>query len=289
MRSVSHNRNEKILDAFAEMERQSVKAQLNPLIERIGTTLFGVDQYADIFEKIALAQRARTLWPTLLPRRIAADIASAQLLFIHVPKNGGTSVKRALYSSNPGHATIRYYELFFPDYLARAQTLALIREPVERFLSGFDFLMNGGGGDVRIQQRPMQRMRHIKTVDDFLEFLEAAEGDWFKIDTFARPQHWYIVDHRKHIRVKHLWLLDKREGFREFMAAYGAQDIPHANRTRRKSRSLTGQQLERVKRLYAEDFALYQQLRASGGYSSALVGVPASASSLAVTSASMAS
>ena len=66
-------------------------------------------------------------------------------MFIHVPKNGGTSVKRALYKSDPGHASLRYYRLFFPSYLARAETFAIIREPTERFLSGYDFLMNGGG------------------------------------------------------------------------------------------------------------------------------------------------
>lgn len=271
------------------MEQQSLKSRLNPYIESIGARLFGVDQYADIFEKIALSRRSRKLWPALLPRSMPADVASAPLLFIHVPKNGGTSVKRALYSSDPGHASIRYYELFFPARLAQTQTLALVRDPVARFLSGFDFLMNGGGGDVRIQPRPMHHMRNIRTIDDFLDFIEAADGDWLKLDTFVRPQCWYIVDHKNLIRVKHLWMLDNSEGLMQFLAAYGTADIPHANRTRRTARSLTCEQLARVSHLYAEDFALYEQLKVSGGYSCALMGVPASASSLRATSASIAS
>lgn len=262
------------------------KMRFNPLIEQLGTMLFGVDQYADIFERLALAPRTGAFSWALPERRLPADIAEAPLLFIHVPKNGGTSVKRALYRSDPGHATLRYYERFFPASLAHKETLALIRDPVDRFLSGFDFLMNGGGGDVRIQPRPLRRMQQVRTTDDFLDFIETAGGDWLKVDTFARPQHWYIANSRNQIGVNHLWLLERSKPLTEFLGVYGIQTLPHANRTRRQDRSLTEEQIERLKRLYPEDFALYDLLKANGGYSSALTGRAVSASSLRVTSAS---
>ena len=266
------------------------KARYNPLIERAGTALFCVDQYADIFERIALARGPDVLWRALARRRLAPDVAAAPLLFIHVPKNGGTSVKRALYRSDPGHASLRYYRRFFPDHTTRAETFAIVREPTERFLSGYDFLRNGGGRDVRIQPGPMRRMRHVRTIDNFLDFLEAANSDWLKVDTFARPQSWYVTDRAGVIRVRHLWLLEEAgERLPAFLAAHGVPGLPHANRTQREQRALTGGQRERVERLYAEDFRLYSALKARGGYSDAFSGVPLCASSLRDTSCSTAS
>lgn len=286
---VSHKRNNNGLGALLMGTISALKARYNPLIERVGSALFGVDQYADIFERLALAPGPAWLWRLLARRRLAHDIATAPLLFIHVPKNGGTSVKRALYKSDPGHASLRYYRRFFPRHLAQAETFAIVREPTERFLSGYDFLRNGGGRDVRIQPGPMRRMRQVRTIDDFLDFLEAANGNWLKVDTFARPQSWYVADRAGIVRVRHLWLLEEAgERLPAFLAAHGAPGLPHANRTQRERRALTGGQRERLERLYAEDFRLYAALKARGGYSDALEAVPLNASSLRTTSASTA-
>lgn len=266
-----------------------MKATLNPLIERIGTAIFAVDQYADIFERVAASSWPAGLLRPLFRRRLAPDIAAAPLLFIHVPKNGGTSVKRALYRSDPGHATARYYDLFFPDHLVAAESIAILRDPGERFLSGFDFLLNGGGRDVRIQDRPMQRMAAIRTPDEFLDFLEQADGDWLKVDTFARPQSWYIADRSGRIAVRHLWLLDRAgDGLSQFMAQRGLPPISHRNATERRARTLTAAQQARLHRLYANDYPLYAALKSSGGYSSALFGKPLSAVASAATLASTA-
>jgi hypothetical protein len=251
---------------------KGMKARLNPLIERLGTGLFGVDQYADIFEKLALSGLPAATLRALSRRSLAADLADAQILFIHVPKNGGTSIKRALYASDPGHATVRYYDLFFPEQLESKETLAILREPTERFLSGFDFLLNGGGGDVRIQRGPMRWMGQIRSIDALLDFLERASGDWLKVDTFVRPQWWYIADRRRVIRVRHLWLLEEGEGLARFLGDRATTRLPHANRTKRTARHVSPEQLARLQRLYAEDYALYDEVRRSGGHSDSLAG-----------------
>jgi hypothetical protein len=246
-----------------------VKQWLNPLIERAGMAVFGVDQYADIFEKLAMARTNRPLLRTAFRRRIAPDIAASPLLFIHVPKNGGTSIKRALYTSDPGHCSVRYYDLFFPGHMRRSETLAIIREPADRFLSAFDFLMNGGGRDVSIQPRPLARMAGVRTLDDFLDFLEGLNGDWLKADTFVRPQSWYISDIRGIIQIRHLLLLDQAtDGLQAFLKSRNIASLPHVNRTERTQRELTTQQAGRLARLYPMDFRLYAELKRMGGSAS---------------------
>jgi len=63
-----------------------VKAMRNPLIERTASRVFAVDQYADIFEKIAHIHHARAILRRLCRRRLPDDVAAAPLRFIHVPK-----------------------------------------------------------------------------------------------------------------------------------------------------------------------------------------------------------
>jgi len=262
-----------------------VKAMLNPLIERVASRVFAVDQYADIFEKIAHLHHARPMLRRLCRRQLPDDVAAAPLLFIHVPKNGGTSIKQALYVSDPGHATVRFYDLFVPEHLARMPTMAILRDPVDRFLSGFDFLLNGGGSDVRILPQAMQRMAGIRTIDALLDFLEGAAGDWLKVDTFVRPQSWYVTDIEERIRIRHLWLIEETgDAMATFLAGHGVAAVPHTNRTARQNRTLTPDQRQRLQRLYGDDFALYARVKALGGYTDALWGVPLGALASALSS-----
>jgi hypothetical protein len=257
-----------------------VKSVLNPLIETMATNAFGVDQYADIFERLAFARRNRPALRRIFRRRLGDDIAASQLLFIHVPKNGGTSVKRALYRSDPGHASVRYYDLFFPEWFATTASLAILRDPVDRFLSGLDFLRGGGGGDVRIQAKPLRRLSHIHDADALLDHLATIHegGDWLAADTFLRPQGWYVTDIAGLIRVRHFWLLEQaNQGLADFLRGWGVAGLQHANRTRRRDHDLSETQVARVHQIYATDCALYGAVKAAGGYSDALIGQPVDA------------
>lgn len=266
-----------------------MKQWLNPAIEAAARGVFRVDQYADIFERMALMERGRPLLRRMFRRRLPQDIAASRLLFIHVPKNSGTSVKRALYTSDPGHASLRYYELFLPDALGRMETLAILRDPVDRFLSGYDFLMAGGGGDVRIRSEPLRRMKGVQSVDGLLDFLERAKGDWLAADTFLRPQSWYVTNSVGQLGVKHLWLLEESRAMERFLMDFGVEAVQHHNRTQRRSHALSPQQLVRIKHLYAEDLQLYALIKAEGGYSTSLLGVLVSDLMANSTSASIVS
>jgi len=139
--------------------------------------------------------------------------------------------------------------------------MAILRDPVDRILP-----------------QAMQRMAGIKTIDALLDFLERAGGDWLKIDTFIRPQSWYVTDIKHHIRIRHLWLIEETgKAMAAFLAGHGVPAVLHTNRTQRQNHMLTpGQQL-RLERIYGDDFALYARVKALGGYTDGLWGTPLSA------------
>ncbi len=62
-----------------------------------------------------------------------------RLLFVHVPKNAGTSIGERLAMRALGHRTWHEYASDFPDEWARYRSFAVVRDPVERFLSNYRF------------------------------------------------------------------------------------------------------------------------------------------------------
>lgn len=245
-----------------------MKRHFNWLIERVANRAFDVDQYADVLERLALRKGNPVIARRLFRHKVTADIRQHPLLFIHIPKNGGTSIKRTLYASDPGHATVRLYDLLASDVLRRATSFAVLREPVDRFLSGYDFLMQGGGSAVTIQVAAKRRLSHIATIDDFLDYLELIGNDWFKVDTFARPQWWYIADRHGSIRIDKLWLIGEQNlELERFLAGKGFPAPSRINTTMRVERRLSIDQISRLRRLYEPDFTLYSQVREAPGMS----------------------
>jgi hypothetical protein len=112
-------------------------------------------------------------------------------------------------------------------------------------------------------------MRHIETIDALLDHLEAsvARGGWLAVDTFLRPQSWYLTDVNQSLRIGHLWALDQAMGeLAAFLRRHGGAELAHANRTRRESRALDNGQCQRLRLLYPDDFTLHAWVRDAGGH-----------------------
>jgi Sulfotransferase family len=236
-----------------------MKFSLQTVVEAAACKLAAVDTYADIFEQIA-----RTRWrPDRLKRRITRYVQrmldKSPAIFIHVPKNAGTSINAALYGFNPGHRSARLYDAFAQETFAAAESFAVLRNPIDRFLSSFDFLMAGGGRDVRIQARPMRRLRHIGTPEQFLDYIESLGGDWFKVDTFARAQYWYVCGEDGSLLVKRTFRFDgMNRNLTDYLRALGIDHFKERNATSRKTFEISNSVRRRLEALYAPDFALFE-------------------------------
>lgn len=228
---------------------------------------FGLGDAADIYEGLARSGIPAAVIRKFSSRRVrfvrhvVRSTPVGEVLFVHVPKNAGTSIKQALYPFDPGHATVRYYQMIVPEILKNVDSMAIIRDPIDRFLSAFDFVRNSGGSHVPISRKSTNRLSRIATIDDFLDHLEAIAGNWFLTDHVARPQWWYIVNEEGLIAVKNLWIFSQNnKNLTEYLSKYGIHEIPVVNQTNRKSRELTVEQKHRVHRIYEWDFAIYDSM-----------------------------
>ncbi len=194
-------------------------------------------------------------------RRRLAAIRAGEVLFIHVPKNAGTSLSMALYGQPIRHDTIRYYHAVAPELTASAMTVAVIRDPVERFVSAFRFARSGGTH--RQVSAPFRSAyAGFATIDDALDHLE-RHRDPFAVDHIFRAQSWYLTDRSGQLAVRHLVPIDGLPQLRALLPANRGAVIPKLNQSRAAPVPVSDAQRARIESLYPDDVALWSQTRAS--------------------------
>ena len=237
----------------------AVVDKLKSAIASTAASALRVDVYPDIFERLARL-------PLPVPRHVLrVGVPDAVLdhdaLFIHVPKNAGTSVSRVLYGRNVGHRSAWFYKRAMPRELASRPTFAVLRDPVDRFVSSAAMLIGGGASDVHMLPHMREKLRHLSTVDAILDWLEASSPGQFDLNVIFRTQSWYVRDRDGRIIVDRLFSIeDDREALSKYVAALAGESLPHANRSDRRAISLSAAQEERVRRHYARDYDLVERV-----------------------------
>lgn len=228
--------------------------------KRINYALFGAYYEEDIYDRAcaALPFLARGLWwrmPQAMRRR--------KLIFIHVPRVAGMSIVHALYGRGCiRHFSMRYYRAIDPSFAGKAESFALLRDPVDRFASAYAFVRNGGTAASRLSDVFVAQTAHIASVDDYLSFLE--ERSALDLDFVMRPQSWFVCGDDGAVLVKRLFLYgEDRPALGSFLKSHGIEILPWLNRAERTELRLTPRQLGRIGQLYASDFALIESVRAS--------------------------
>ncbi|MBB5687314.1 sulfotransferase family 2 domain-containing protein [Sphingobium boeckii] len=182
-------------------------------------------------------------------------IRAAGALFIHIPKNAGTSISNALYGRQIKHASLRYYESVAPDLLENVPSFAILRDPVQRFLSAYHFGRAGGSRLKPISEPFATRYRAFRSIDDALDHLESA-ASLYHVDHIFRPQSWYISRRDGTIAIDRLLMLEDGQSVARFLKPFDIHRLEHLNRGAGDKIALSPHQLARVQRLYALDFAL---------------------------------
>ena len=219
--------------------------------------MFGVKLTGDIPER--MIDLGLPL-PLNRQRRSRIDsIRDAGVLFIHIPKNAGTSVSLALYGQMIKHDTLRYYERVAPDLLASLPSFAVIRDPVERFVSAYRYARNGGSGDRQVAAPFKTAYMQFRTLDDAIDHVEAGEAP-YAMDHIFRPQKRFIVNRNGEIAVTKLVRLDRLQDLSGILPPHRLAPIRHRNRSRDHKVALSAAQIERISTLYRDDVEIWKSL-----------------------------
>ena len=123
------------------------------------------------------------------------------LIFIHIPKNGGTSINKALYGRFQGHYRLADVERYAPEPCRNLPVLAVTRNPWARLYSAWKFARLGstGPGSPGIRRPWMYTHERFETFEKFVvEWLPRQNLD--RVDYVFRPQaQWLKSRHGRQI------------------------------------------------------------------------------------------
>ncbi|WP_395390908.1 sulfotransferase family 2 domain-containing protein [Novosphingobium sp. BL-8A] len=242
------------------LDRTSGTAGLN----RVIASAFGVRLVSDVHER--LSRWGLRPWLDAKRRERLHRIRASGLLFIHVPKNAGTSISERLYGAQTKHATALYYSRVAPDVLA-LPSFAIIRNPVERFLSAYRYARTGGTRHRSVSQPFLGRYGSFRSIDDAIDHLAAARS-LFDIDHVFRPQAWYLLDAHGQQAVDRLIPYERIGEIGRLLGRPSLDNLPLFNRcdaSCERSGELPGRaQLDFLHSFYARDFALRETALKTG-------------------------
>ncbi|MCJ2182971.1 sulfotransferase family protein [Novosphingobium sp. 1949] len=231
--------------------KQAGKSGLNRLL----ASSVGVRLVSDVPERLAL-------WPGPTPidakrRKVIDAIRARGILFVHVPKNAGTSICESLYGLQVKHSTVTYYQQVAPDVLD-LPSFAILRDPVQRFVSAFQYACAGGTRDRRVAPAFRRDYGRFEGIDCAIRHMEQGR-DVFAMDHMFRPQSWYVTRREGGLGVDHLIRYDQLDRLREFAGLESLKPVPRLNSGRHLPVELSPRQRAFLHEFYAEDYRLLER------------------------------
>ena len=117
---------------------------------------------------------------------------NSNCIFIHIPKSAGVSINNALYGRPLGHFTASQLKETIRTTYDKSYTFAVMRDPIERVLSAYNFAKNGSNSKTH-KFSNNELFREFNNINEFIiEYLQYE--DITSLDGIFRPQYEYVLD-----------------------------------------------------------------------------------------------
>ncbi|MDS9468922.1 sulfotransferase family 2 domain-containing protein [Paracoccus sp. MBLB3053] len=197
-------------------------------------------------------------------RSLTSAMGPTGLIFVHVPKNAGSSVTECLYGGTLGHHSMQFLRGALPRQLSeRAFSFAILRDPYARFRSAFAYLktMPTFAADIRF------RDNHLADIADFETFVARLEDPSFRRVVTKwhhfREQCAFVSDSHGRLLVDALFSMERMDTVQAMLHACLPQEriIGRSNASSLGKPECAGAEI--VAELFAEDMRLYERLSSS--------------------------
>lgn len=189
------------------------------------------------------------------------EILEAGHLFIHVPKAAGTSFSLTMYGRCFGHHTLAEWRGNYPRSTAHLPTIAIVRDPLDRFLSAFSYLKQGGMNeeDARFA---LDVIGGAGSGSEFARALLTPDVAKRALETgyHFRRQADFLRDHSGKIAIDLLVPFERLDDAAALIAARLGRPftLPRINESPRTEEGLTDEARTIVERIYADDIRVHR-------------------------------
>jgi len=181
-------------------------------------------------------------------------------IFVHVPKAAGTSIENHLRQTDKdvvgGHTTALAYRRKYPEEFASYFKFAVVRDPVDRFVSAYSYLKQ-----MKVHAALNNQIVHdSESMDHFAQKVKESPGILGNI-VHLLPQHQFVCDQKGEILVDTVFRFENLEdAWPEICNRVGIPPAPLAklNPSRRAAKQeATDEVLSLVRSAYARDFEIF--------------------------------
>lgn len=184
-----------------------------------------------------------------------------KVIFIHIPKAGGTSVASQLYGKRAGHSTAaQFQDVLGKEAFNALFSFSVVRNPYDRIVSAYHFARQGGGSEGGIRHLPVYKSETFASFDRFVkEWL--IHQDPHTTELVFRPQYLFVCDEQDNLMLD--WV-GKIENTAEIEAIISEKfsrkiNIEKRNTSKRKGfqEYYTPELKELIYQYYQRDFDLF--------------------------------
>ena len=209
----------------------------------------------DLFMLSANYKFTRPLISKIVQQNVNKTIMKAKKLFIHIPKNAGTSVSKVIYGRNLPHFTMEFYQKIAPDVVNSVESFSVIRNPVDRFLSACKFILSGKTDVMLVDRWTMHKFRSCATPKDFLDRLSRDPDLIGTCLPFNKQSSYVNVDEK--IAVDFLFSIESKKY--NDLESYLGYKIPILNNTNINF-EISKKEIAIIENIYADDFEIFERL-----------------------------
>lgn len=114
-----------------------------------------------------------------------------KVVFIHIPKAAGVSASFRLYERNLGHWPLELIRKYHPRIIEKLPILTIVRDPISRFVSAYQFATRGGGDNMQFQFFDTIPDHCRKDINIFVEYI-FFDATYMLKDFIFLPQCFFL-------------------------------------------------------------------------------------------------